>query len=385
MKQPTMYDLYESDYFMTTGGVQGALLESADVANPKYKFENNNDGKESVFYETDLGIQYYIGTRDAPMQEVQVAAGPSPVASDAGAAFGMYPKAMPKRKGAGGLEVDMNPFARVVSKGANWLADQIDKGASLYDTMQMIIPGGFDPETKVSIPTSFKPQTGRIDPATGQQLPATMGTNPVEITLGELLKATPVSEVIGLRGVGRIAESLGTGNIPDIWDVLDAAGLFPAGTGTAGVAQAVAGTAKSAAKSLAPKAAEMIMDVTEKTGMPVRGLGVTEPAPRMVISDFTETTFKAKTADEGAATRFKNPLTLKDGSRLSGFTNPKKQNVFFGYDKNGELFTIGREYVNPEDIVSSKDTNKTADRVKQGLEYLGEYKAKMSTSQQEPK
>ena len=35
MKQPTMYDLYESDYFMTTGGVQGALLESADVANPK--------------------------------------------------------------------------------------------------------------------------------------------------------------------------------------------------------------------------------------------------------------------------------------------------------------------------------------------------------------
>lgn len=142
--------------------------------------------------------------------------------------------------------------------------------------------------------------------------------------------------------------------------------------------------AKSA-KALAPKAAEMVMDVTEKTGMPVRGLGITEPAPRMVISDFTETTFKAKTADEGAAIRFKNPLTLKDGSRLSGFTNPKKQNVFFGYDKNGELFTIGREYVNPEDIVSSKDTNKTADRVKQGLEYLGEYKARISTSQQEPK
>jgi hypothetical protein len=250
MKQPTMYDLYESDYFMSTGGVQGALLENAESSNPKYQFENGNDGKESVFYETDFGIKYYIGMRDAPMPEVQVAAGPSSVTSDGGAAFGMYPKAMPKRKGAGGLEVDMNPFARVVSKGANWLADQVDKGASLYDTMQMIIPGGFDPNTKVSIPTGFKPEAGKINPATGEQVSATLGTNPVEITLGELLKATPVSEVMGLRGVARVAESLGTGNLPDMWDVLDAAGLFPAGTGTAGVVEAVAGTAKSAAKSI---------------------------------------------------------------------------------------------------------------------------------------
>lgn len=250
MKQPTILDLYESDFLMSTDGVQGALLENADPSNIKYQFENHNDGKESVFYETDLGIKYYLGMRDAPMPEVQVAAGPSTVTSDAGAAFGLYPKAMPKRKGAGGLEPDMNPFARVVSMGANWLADQVDKGASLYDTMQLIIPGGFDPNTKVSIPTSFKPQAGRIDPATGQQLPATMGTNPVEVSLGELLKATPVSEVIGLRGVARIAESLGTGNLPDMWDVLDAAGLIPAGTGTAGVVEAAKGTAKSAAKSV---------------------------------------------------------------------------------------------------------------------------------------
>lgn len=143
-------------------------------------------------------------------------------------------------------------------------------------------------------------------------------------------------------------------------------------------------TVAKGAKALAPKAAEMVMDVTEKTGMPVQGLGITESSPKMVVSDFTETLFKAKTAQEGESIRFKNPLTLKDGARLSGFTNPKKQNVFFGYDKNGELFTIGREYVNPEDIVSSRDSNKTADRVKQGLEHLGEYKAKMSTSQQEP-
>ena len=250
MKQPTLTELYASDYYMSTNGVKGALLENADASDKSYQLQNHGDGKESVFYETPYGIKYFLGMRDAPMPEVQVAAAPSPVTSDAGAAFGVYPKAMPKKKPSNGLEPDMNPMGRLVSMGANWLADQVDKGANLYDTMQMIVPGGFDPETKVSIPTSFKPQAGRIDPATGEQLPATMGTNPVEITLGELLKATPVSEVMGLRGLARVAESLGTGNLPDMWDVLDAAGLFPAGTGTAGVVEAVAGTAKSAAKSI---------------------------------------------------------------------------------------------------------------------------------------
>jgi len=104
-----------------------------------------------VFYESEAGLRYFLGMRDAPMPEVQVAAGPSPVTSDAGAAFGMYPKAIVKRKPNVGLEPDINPFARVISKGANWLADQVDKGATLYDTMQLIIPGGFDPDTKLTV------------------------------------------------------------------------------------------------------------------------------------------------------------------------------------------------------------------------------------------
>jgi hypothetical protein len=152
-----------------------------------------------------------------------------------------------------------------------------------------------------------------------------------------------------------------------------------AGLGVVGMVPGAAGTIK-AAKSL-PKNLPVGMSIEAVGGVD----GALKPASQMVVSDFTETLFKAKTAQEGESIRFKNPLTLKDGSRLSGFTNPKKQNVFFGYDKNGELFTIGREYVNPEDIVSSRDTNKTADRVKQGLDHLGEYKARISTSQQEPK
>jgi hypothetical protein len=70
---------------------------------------------------------------------------------------------------------------------------------------------------------------------------------------------------------------------------------------------------------------------------------------------------------QGYANRFKNPVTLKDGSRLSGFTDPKTQTTFHGYDKNGERFTQRAEYVNPNDIVFSKDANKTANKVREAL------------------
>lgn len=89
-----------------------------------------------------------------------------------------------------------------------------------------------------------------------------------------------------------------------------------------------------------------------------------------VLNDLSETVFKPQTQadrDAGYSNRFKNPITLKDGTRLSGFTDPAKQTTFHGYDKNGEQITIGREYVKPEDIVSSRDSNRTADKVRAGL------------------
>lgn len=124
------------------------------------------------------------------------------------------------------------------------------------------------------------------------------------------------------------------------------------------------------AKALIPKAAEMAINVTEKTGVPVRGLGVVEGQPnRLILSDLTKTLFKEQEKD-ASYIRLKNPVTLKDGARLSGFNDPATQNVFIGYDKNGELFTVRREYINPEDVVSSRDSNKTADLVREGLKYV---------------
>jgi hypothetical protein len=102
------------------------------------------------------------------------------------------------------------------------------------------------------------------------------------------------------------------------------------------------------------------------------------PDRRPLLPDLTQTLFFPQTAqqrDQGYASRLKNPVTLKDGTRLSGFTDPVQQTTFYGYDKNGERLTVRREFVNPEDIVSSKDSNRTAEKLRQALKDAGEFEA----------
>lgn len=91
---------------------------------------------------------------------------------------------------------------------------------------------------------------------------------------------------------------------------------------------------------------------------------------RQVLPDLTQQLFVPQTTEErkqGYAIRLKNPVTLKDGTRLSGFTDPVKQTTFYGYDKNGERITVRRDAVNPEDIVFSKDSNRTAETLKRAM------------------
>jgi len=104
--------------------------------------------------------------------------------------------------------------------------------------------------------------------------------------------------------------------------------------------------------------------------------GEVDYAERPVLFDVSQTMFFPQSEEakrNGYAIRLKNPITMKDGSRLSGFTDPINQTTFYGYDKNGERFTQRREYVDPADIVSSKDSNKTADKIRKSLEDLGEF------------
>ena len=106
--------------------------------------------------------------------------------------------------------------------------------------------------------------------------------------------------------------------------------------------------------------------------------GEVDYAQRPVLFDVSQTMFFPQSEEakrQGYAIRLKNPITMKDGSRLSGFTDPLGQTTFYGYDKNGERFTQRREYVDPADIVSSKDTNKTAEKIRKSLEDLKEFSA----------
>jgi hypothetical protein len=106
--------------------------------------------------------------------------------------------------------------------------------------------------------------------------------------------------------------------------------------------------------------------------------GDVDYAKRPVLFDASQTLFFPQSEEakkNGYAIRLKNPITMKDGSRLSGFTDPLNQTTFYGYDKNGERFTQRREYVDPADIVSSKDSNKTAEKIRKSLQDLKEFTA----------
>ena len=80
--------------------------------------------------------------------------------------------------------------------------------------------------------------------------------------------------------------------------------------------------------------------------------------------------FRPKSSrDKSAKLRtFKSPVYLKDGSRLSGVADNPEQNPFYGFDKNGQEFSQRREYVNPQDITKSRDSDRTANQIRNELE-----------------
>lgn len=92
-----------------------------------------------------------------------------------------------------------------------------------------------------------------------------------------------------------------------------------------------------------------------------------EPVPSKGLLDLNDDMFKEYTETDrarGFSIALKNPVQMPNGSRISGFTDPDKRTTFYGYDKNGEVFTIPVSSVSPEDILSSRDSDRTAQRIK---------------------
>jgi hypothetical protein len=78
---------------------------------------------------------------------------------------------------------------------------------------------------------------------------------------------------------------------------------------------------------------------------------------------------KKSSRDTSAQVRtFKSPVYLKDGSRLSGVADNPEQNPFYGFDKSGQEFSQRREYINPQDITKSRDSDRTANQIRNELE-----------------
>jgi hypothetical protein len=134
-----------------------------------------------------------------------------------------------------------HPVFGAIQKGADRLADLIDKGATTFQVLDVIVPGGLDRNKKVKFPIAFDPSIGKVNPATGERKAATLGMEFTEITLGDLLDNIPFSELAGVRGLARTAESLSYGEAPDAFDAIEAVGV------TAGGAQAARMTGKAGA------------------------------------------------------------------------------------------------------------------------------------------
>ena len=71
--------------------------------------------------------------------------------------------------------------------------------------------------------------------------------------------------------------------------------------------------------------------------------------------------------DNRYAIRLKSPFYLKDGTRISGFTDPIERTTFYGYEPNGEKITLAAKYVSPDMIEGSRDSNQTAEKMREAL------------------
>jgi len=88
------------------------------------------------------------------------------------------------------------------------------------------------------------------------------------------------------------------------------------------------------------------------------------PPPVFIPSKYIKNEFDVSTQ---TPSRLNNPIHLKNGDKISGF-NDINNKVVIGYTKNGEKFTMPVSAIKSEDIVFSKDSNKTAEYFKNKLQ-----------------
>jgi hypothetical protein len=126
--------------------------------------------------------------------------------------------------------------------------------------------------------------------------------------------------------------------------------------------QAITGNPQATAMGALEAAGQMSPVSRIAPGVKAQAVQPIKDDSRLLMPAFLEKTKKM----ESGFIKLNSPIKMKDGSTLSGFESAD-QKVFYGRDKNGVAFNVPREYVNPDDFVSSRDGNKTMEKIKANL------------------
>ena len=212
--------------------------------------------------------------------DVMLAAGPNQTMTDGGAAFGIYP-GMGKRSQKSNIGEKMitgaPDFAAGTVRGAATSAlgfgGDIQKIGRFINALAFDNQGGgimdkLSRAAETMADPTFLPSSTDVSEG-GYTIP---GTN---FTLPGLPAAVPAgTSAFGMtpeerQGAGEIGQNVGE-LVGDPFMAVKGGQMAVRGVTEAG-------------KALAPKAAEMTINALEKTGMPVRGLGIVEQAPQLAV------------------------------------------------------------------------------------------------------
>jgi hypothetical protein len=131
-------------------------------------------------------------------------------------------------------------FFTTASAGAKRAGEYINKAGTAADVAKLF--PGYQPETKVTIPTSFS-VVPKVDPYSGQVMPTGIQTQQAQI--GNVLQQIKPADVLGVSGAERAYGDIGVGKAPQPFDVIDTLGVGAAGMagakGLLGAARATKG------------------------------------------------------------------------------------------------------------------------------------------------
>ena len=150
-------------------------------------------------------------------------------------------------------------FFTTASAGARRAGDYINKAGTAADVAKLF--PGYQPETKVTIPTSFS-VVPKVDPYSGQVMPTGLQTQ--QAPIGNVLQQIKPSDISGVSGAERTYGDVGAGKAPQLMDVVDTLGLGAGGMAAGkGLLTAGAKTARYAA----PVVGEALEGYAANTGL----------------------------------------------------------------------------------------------------------------------